>query len=412
MLRHHYTGRFLSVDQAKISTLDKTHLDVSINGYGSKESIFKVLPRFKVRAEGDVVRAGDAIVLKSMDATGQHLSFTPETFKPEDRVGEFRLHQVGYHEASCSAVPQAWEVQLMSRAETSVASAVYSFSGSGGKKRVAATAASATATAMASSVGAGAGGNNMGSLHIGDVVYFHHRELEQYFSVNRKTGKAYSREHRGVDSLWQICRQSSDPQIRGGKVHWNIAAEDPICLRHLQTGEFLCSSKDRTGTYDNDRSLWTKVKKTMLRTDVGITATRSSPFTRFSFSPVDDGSGGVVTDGAVCRIRNDQRNMYVHFWQQYRGMSDHLAVHLTSESSFEDVFEVKKVDYAYLQDVYRIQGACEVPQQLLKEFNKVKSGTLLDNKNVDSLDRMMNFEKEHEDSQILQITTRCFKMLT
>lgn len=422
MLRHHYTGRFLSVDQTKISALDKAHLDVSIAGHGSKESIFKVLPRFKVRNEGDAVRAGDAILLKSMDATGQHLSYTPETFGAETRVGESRLHQVGDHEASCCAVPQAWEIELMSKSEMSVASRIYSFSGSAGKQVSSSTIAEASKANDISAAGgkSGKSGTATGfgradSLHIGDVVYFHHRELEQYFSVNKDTGKAYSRKLRGVDSLWQICRQSTERRVRGGNVHWNNTRDEPFCLRHLQTGEYLCSTKDR-GLKEGEESLgkvsaWDTVKKTLLRTDVQTTTVRSSPFTRFSFTSVKETEGSVVHDGAVCRIRNDERNMFVHLWQQHLGMTDHLAVHLTAESSFEDVFQVKKVDYEYLQDVYRIQGACEVPQQLLKALSDSKHGSLLDKHNEEHVDYLMDFEKDNDDTQILQITTQCFKML-
>ena len=425
-LRHLYIGQFVTVNQAKISELDKSHLHVNIEGYGSRESMFKVLPRFKVRAEGDAVRAGDAIVLKSMSANGQHLACTPDTFQPAQRVGHDQLHQVGDHEVSLSAVPQAWGIDIMSKATPSSSSAVFGFSGRGvaGDTRGGGKGGGTKANGDASVYARGGGGASRGrgatgggdargddfgeSLHIGDVVYFHHRELEQYFSVNKTTGKAYSRKQRGVDSLWQICRQPRGGHLRGGQVPWKMQAEDAICLRHLQTGEYLCCYKPRAE--ETDRSMWSKVKRTLLRNDISTTTLRTSPFTRFSLSPIGGTAGRVVPNGAFIRIRNDERSQFVHLWQQHLGMTDHLAVHLSPEESFEDVFQVKKVELEYLIDVYRIQGACEVPQQLLIAFENAKGGSLLETDDERSLKHMLAFEAENA-SRIVQVATQCFEML-
>jgi hypothetical protein len=37
-LRHLYTGKFMTVDQSKMSELDKSHLQVNIRGWGKLET--------------------------------------------------------------------------------------------------------------------------------------------------------------------------------------------------------------------------------------------------------------------------------------------------------------------------------------------------------------------------------------
>jgi hypothetical protein len=104
--------------------------------------MFKVQPRYKARSDGDAVRAGDSIVLKSVDAQGQYLAFTAESFTVDQLVGTNGLQQIDDREASCSAVQQAWQIEVMSLATPTVQSA------GAGKKSVAAKQV----------------------LHIGDVV--------------------------------------------------------------------------------------------------------------------------------------------------------------------------------------------------------------------------------------------------
>jgi hypothetical protein len=139
---------------------------------GSKQSMFKVHPRYKIRAEGEAVRAGDAILLKSVDANGQHLAFTEVAFTAENRVGKEGLHQIGDREASCSAEPQAWQVEILSRAAPPVQSTSSQPRRGGSGSGSGSGSASFAAVAVAE------------TLHIGDVVYFEHRELEMHLGVN------------------------------------------------------------------------------------------------------------------------------------------------------------------------------------------------------------------------------------
>ena len=61
--------------------LTRTHphhsnMKVDMSSDSSKHTWFKVMPRYKVRAEGDHVRMVDQVVLESVKTTGQFLHST------------------------------------------------------------------------------------------------------------------------------------------------------------------------------------------------------------------------------------------------------------------------------------------------------------------------------------------------
>jgi inositol 1,4,5-triphosphate receptor type 1 len=56
------------------------YFQVVLSPYDSKNSQFKIMPRYKVKAEGDVVQVDDQIVLESLKSTGQFLHVSKAVF--------------------------------------------------------------------------------------------------------------------------------------------------------------------------------------------------------------------------------------------------------------------------------------------------------------------------------------------
>jgi hypothetical protein len=212
--------------------------------------------------------------------------------------------------------------------------------------------------------------------------------------------------------MWQICRQSRDKHLRGGALGWNIAGDESICLRHVLTGDYLCSvSKSRSAAEAEaaaeSHEGWAKVKTSLLRTDVRTTPYRTRASTRFNFKPVLVDGDAAVRDGDFCQIANEESDMFIHLWQQHLKMTDRLAVHLIAEPSFEDVFQIRKVPIQYLRDFYMVQGACEVPQQLLIELS---ASSLLETDSETAMHALINFESQKRNaSNILRVCSACFK---
>ena len=60
--------------------LSYNHLNTELQKYSSKGCLFTVLPKFKIRSEGEPVQAGDRIILSSHLAEGCFLAFSRGTF--------------------------------------------------------------------------------------------------------------------------------------------------------------------------------------------------------------------------------------------------------------------------------------------------------------------------------------------
>lgn len=78
-LQHVKSGKFLSMAPKKVAKIRKDCLVVDLLHGGSESSWFQVLPRFKVRAEGAPIFAGDQIFLRSVKQTEYYLNKTSET---------------------------------------------------------------------------------------------------------------------------------------------------------------------------------------------------------------------------------------------------------------------------------------------------------------------------------------------
>ncbi|CAD5116200.1 DgyrCDS5116 [Dimorphilus gyrociliatus] len=72
-LKHTFTEKFVHASTTETSKRDKNNMRVSIEGYSAHQAHFRLLPRYKVKSEGEIVQIGDQIVLESVKCNGQYL---------------------------------------------------------------------------------------------------------------------------------------------------------------------------------------------------------------------------------------------------------------------------------------------------------------------------------------------------
>ncbi|ESO83880.1 hypothetical protein LOTGIDRAFT_236387 [Lottia gigantea] len=78
-LRHLFTGKYIHVSTTKTSITESNNMAVELRSDNAKHCQFRIMPRYKVKSEGDVVQVDDQIVLESFKSAGQflHVSRAP-----------------------------------------------------------------------------------------------------------------------------------------------------------------------------------------------------------------------------------------------------------------------------------------------------------------------------------------------
>ena len=72
-LYHTASRQYVRTSSSITSRREPSHLKVDLSSETTRNSWFRIMPRYKVRAEGDRVRMNDQIVLESVETPGQYL---------------------------------------------------------------------------------------------------------------------------------------------------------------------------------------------------------------------------------------------------------------------------------------------------------------------------------------------------
>ncbi|CAD5113406.1 DgyrCDS2578 [Dimorphilus gyrociliatus] len=72
-LRHLFTQKFIHSSTETTATTKSGSMKVFLSEYNAKNAQFKIMPRYKVKAEGDIVQVEDQIVFESVKTPGQYL---------------------------------------------------------------------------------------------------------------------------------------------------------------------------------------------------------------------------------------------------------------------------------------------------------------------------------------------------
>jgi len=79
-LQHMFTGKYIHVSTTQTSRMETSNMQVYLADYNAKHAQFRIMPRYKVKAEGDMVQVDDQIVLESVKSPGQFLHVSKAQF--------------------------------------------------------------------------------------------------------------------------------------------------------------------------------------------------------------------------------------------------------------------------------------------------------------------------------------------
>eukprot|EP00054_Salpingoeca_dolichothecata_P021398 m.136903 g.136903 ORF g.136903 m.136903 type:complete len:2486 (+) comp23973_c0_seq1:94-7551(+) len=207
-LRHTFSGRFLKANTSETASLDHSNMKVNLAVDANRDCSFRVMPRYRIRSEGDVVRVNDQIILESV-RTGNYLHVSAKAFD-----NSFLEHRT-------------YEVDL---------------------------SVNKTAFAIAP-FGVNPEFSPQGVVKCGDVVRFFHKELEAYLAAEGVFGSdelledVHLRVRPDFKSsrsvlptatilFWQV---ESLQTMAGGVVQWEVYCR----LRHLTTRKYLAVQKGK-----------------------------------------------------------------------------------------------------------------------------------------------------------------------
>uniref|UniRef100_A0A1I8HBP4 MIR domain-containing protein n=1 Tax=Macrostomum lignano TaxID=282301 RepID=A0A1I8HBP4_9PLAT len=72
-LQHAFTGKYVHISTQNTSPTESSNMQVTLNPDNAGAAQFKVMPRFKVKGEGDLVQIEDQVILESVKSPGQYL---------------------------------------------------------------------------------------------------------------------------------------------------------------------------------------------------------------------------------------------------------------------------------------------------------------------------------------------------
>ncbi|XP_070538210.1 inositol 1,4,5-trisphosphate-gated calcium channel ITPR3-like [Ptychodera flava] len=79
-LKHQFTGKYIHVSTTNTSSTEYSNMLVEVLEYNSKNAQFKIMPRYKVKSEGDTVQVDDQVILESFKSPGQYLHVSKTVF--------------------------------------------------------------------------------------------------------------------------------------------------------------------------------------------------------------------------------------------------------------------------------------------------------------------------------------------
>uniref|UniRef100_A0A1I8JCD5 Inositol 1,4,5-trisphosphate receptor n=1 Tax=Macrostomum lignano TaxID=282301 RepID=A0A1I8JCD5_9PLAT len=80
-LQHVFTGKFVHISTQNTSPTESSNMQVTLSSENAAFALFRVMPRFKVKGEGDLVQIEDQVVLESVKSPGQFLHVSRHKFE-------------------------------------------------------------------------------------------------------------------------------------------------------------------------------------------------------------------------------------------------------------------------------------------------------------------------------------------
>ncbi|XP_077862152.1 inositol 1,4,5-trisphosphate-gated calcium channel ITPR1-like [Saccoglossus kowalevskii] len=81
-LKHKFTDKYIHVSSTQTSATEYSSILVELLEFNAKNAQFRIMPRYKVKSEGEKVHVDDQIVLESVKTAGQYLHVSHNIFGP------------------------------------------------------------------------------------------------------------------------------------------------------------------------------------------------------------------------------------------------------------------------------------------------------------------------------------------
>ncbi|KAJ3216217.1 hypothetical protein HDU67_009791 [Dinochytrium kinnereticum] len=289
--------RYLSFNSKETVVNEPGSMPIEMEKYSRRECFFKILPKFRIRAEGEAVRIGDAIVLQSLK-TEAHLNFTSSSRYLDPFVQDA-------YEATIGSPTHGWTVNLFRPS----------------------TLSSVSGTLMGSlSLGINANLNSVSSnsrkVLGGNFIRLYHKEKEGYIMSPSLLNLVSNHfENETLDSsqvqlnpyhfdplnpqdisssliLWQV--EFAFP-YDGGPVEWN----QPLRLRHVVSNMYLQVESRVAGPGEDHDSYCVNLSSSAWH------GRQEDDPSLFAFVPVTTDSGSITT-GSYVRLQNIKTGTWLH----------------------------------------------------------------------------------------------------
>ena len=197
-LLHEKSNKFLTVNKRLPAHLEKNAMRVTLDSEGSESSFFKIQPFYRLRHVGELVAAGDKVVLMSVDAA-QPLHASSKELPGSDFKNHFEVNAHSFE-------PTSWKMSLYLKYNE----------------------------------------NQSNTLKSGNVVRMFHTEHEKYMTGDtykkqhcvflRSTQRATAQSATSSKALWEVEVIDTD-ETRGNLGLWSSLFR----FKHLATGKYLVS---------------------------------------------------------------------------------------------------------------------------------------------------------------------------
>ncbi|KAI9202390.1 uncharacterized protein BJ171DRAFT_584291 [Polychytrium aggregatum] len=340
-LRNLHTNKLLKANSTETCLNDSTGMRVELTRCPQRGCGFRIMPKLRLRNEGDPVRLNDTVIFQSVKS---EIYLHVAQHRPDPSIGSVPDHLFSQlvHEACLSSNPHGWTLSVFNSSQPSSAA-----------------------------------GDRSGSraIKFGNTIQLYHRETEGYLVTSsatavRRTDAAVSLMGFKYDPLnpqdssssltfWQIEAQDS---YTGGSVGWGRSVRIRNCVlnRYLRISEIASSKSKHTYRHTVD-----------FTTDVHVSPTGDDTLFKIFQVNADERQLAVGSHVRIQHVRTGTwlhivRNPDVPESEQYeasingrlssRGCPRYVLA-VTSDISLEDYFLLSVVDPSLIQKFNFSQSA-------------------------------------------------------
>ncbi|KAJ3115205.1 hypothetical protein HK100_001428, partial [Physocladia obscura] len=258
-----HTKRYLTVNSRETCYNEPTAMPIDLERNLRRECLFRIMPKFRIRTEGEPVRIGDVVVFRSV-ATEAHLNTAK--FKFANTVAMLPITGQGYidsepmleiREASASMAQHGWKMSLFRSAQT----AEFVTAPQSPHAPIVTLSVGKTSDILQTTA-TNSQGQNSRIIQGGKFIRLYHKEKNGYLSCPSFVSLADSTfEHGGLNEhKVQLLEYSFDPLnpqdssscltmwqveiaadfLNGEAIEWGV----PVRLRHAASNMYLSVRRD------------------------------------------------------------------------------------------------------------------------------------------------------------------------